>query len=150
MANITPDKITKIIAFSLGSISGGEDLDRSITQHVLVLTIKDVLKKMIADADVEIRCYVQDPEYSDVDRTALAGAGIEVLDDPQGFLEVDDSSVVLSFDSAVPVRQIVADLARPAIMIWNKVRSEEEVIQCSSGGGESPICKSLEEIEGGL
>jgi hypothetical protein len=59
----------------------------------------------------------------------LAEVGITVVEDPQCFLEVDDQSVVLSFNAAAPVKQIITDLARPAILVWDEVRTEEQVVK---------------------
>jgi hypothetical protein len=42
-----------------------------------------------------ITCYGQDPVYSDVDRAVLEQSGITILNDPEAFLEVDDSTVVI-------------------------------------------------------
>ncbi|KAL1842122.1 hypothetical protein VTJ49DRAFT_6001 [Mycothermus thermophilus] len=70
-------------------------------------------------------CIVQDPVYTPVDKQVLAEAGITVVDDPRAFLAVDEASVLVSINPDVPVRQIVADIARPAVMVWNRVYKEE-------------------------
>ncbi|KKY32456.1 hypothetical protein UCDDA912_g07591 [Diaporthe ampelina] len=119
--------ITKIIAFACSSIS--RDVDqavRSASQHALILTLRDVLQA--SQPGVQIRCLAQDPVYTGVDKTVLSEVGITVVDDPQGFLEVDDQSVVLSFSPNVPVRQIITDLARPVILAWDTVLTEEQTI----------------------
>jgi hypothetical protein len=59
--------------------------------------------------------------YEDVDREVLGELGMTVLDNPRGFLEVDESTVVFAQAPGVAVRQIVADIARPAVMIWDRV-----------------------------
>ena len=69
-----------------------------------------------------MQCYAQDPVYEDVDRRVLGELGMTVLDNPRGFLEVDESTAVFSLAPEVAVRQIVVDIAKPALMIWNKVR----------------------------
>ncbi|KAL4930382.1 SRR1 family protein [Aspergillus undulatus] len=81
------------------------------------------------DSDPEIKCYAQDPAYNDVDMTLLRSIGIEPLDDPKGFLEIDEHTLVFSVSPNVPVKQIVADVAWPGAMIWNTVAREEEVTQ---------------------
>lgn len=120
--------ITKIIAFACSSIS--RDLDhtrsRSASQHALILTLRDLLQA--SQPGAQIRCLAQDPVYTEVDRAVLSEAGITVVDDPQGFLEVDDQSVVLSFAPNVPVRQIITDLARPVVLAWDAVLTEEQTI----------------------
>lgn len=68
-----------------------------------------------------IACYAQDPAYTKIDRLVLEGSGIGILDDPQAFLEADESTVVFSCAADLPVKQIISDLARPAMMIWEKL-----------------------------
>lgn len=123
-----PNKITKVVAFACFPLSNPIDPELSITRHALILTMKNILQQKSPTADVDIRCYAQDPAYTDVDRAILERAGIHVLEDPHGFLEVDESTVVISISPYVPVRQIVADIARPAIMVWNNVGPEKEMI----------------------
>lgn len=149
MASTIPDKITKIIAFACCTWSGCEAFhERSIKQHAMTLTIKNVLQSLNVDKD--IRCYAQDPVYTDADRAVLEGEGIHVLEDPHGFLEVDDSSVVISFSPNIPVRQIVADVARPAIMIWDRVKPEGEMAKSWSKWWQERNFKSVEELEGNM
>jgi hypothetical protein len=99
-------------------------VERSASQHALILTLRDVLSEKKGNLG-GIACYAQDPGYSDTDKSILEKYGIKILSDPEGFLEVDDATVVLSFSPNVPVRQVVADLARPAVMIWNRIMVEE-------------------------
>ena len=46
---------------------------------------------------------------------------IIVIDDPRAFLEVDEASVVIALAPDIPARQIIADLTRPAILLWDNV-----------------------------
>ncbi|KAL4734044.1 hypothetical protein BDV11DRAFT_213192 [Aspergillus similis] len=73
----------------------------------------------------EIKCYAQDPAYSEADWSLLRSIGIEPLDDPKGFLEIDEETLVFSVSPNVPVKQIVADVQWPGAMIWNTVAEEE-------------------------
>ncbi|KAK4232727.1 hypothetical protein C8A03DRAFT_48470 [Achaetomium macrosporum] len=98
---------------------------RPMAQHILALTVRDLLASSYTTARqgegiCGIKCYAQDPIYTPVDRQVLGEAGFTILDDPRAFLEVDESSVVIAIAPDIPVRQIVADIARPAIMIWEK------------------------------
>ncbi|KAL4786531.1 hypothetical protein BJX76DRAFT_346205 [Aspergillus varians] len=74
----------------------------------------------------EIKCYAQDPAYNDVDQALLRDIGIEPLDDPKGFLEIDEDTLVFSVSPNVPVKQVVADVQWPGAMIWNTVSLEEK------------------------
>lgn len=66
-------------------------------------------------------CYAQDPGYRSVDREVLKAHGIEVIDDPRAWLEIDGESIVVSVSPNVPVKEIVADITQPAIIIWERV-----------------------------
>ncbi|CAI7597780.1 unnamed protein product [Penicillium palitans] len=68
---------------------------------------------------------MQDSEYTSVDREILDGFGLQTVDDPEGFLKVDEQSIVLSIAPNVPVKHITADIARPAVMIWFHVEEKE-------------------------
>jgi SRR1 len=118
----TPIKATKIVAFACGSITeNSESLARcSAFQHALILTLRKVLSQKQSHLN-DLTCYAQEPAYSSTDKSVLEEFGIKVVDDPEGFLMVDDSAVVLSFAPGIPVKQIVSDLANPAAMIWDAV-----------------------------
>ena len=124
-----PLGITKIVAFACGTfsfIASEPSLERRFvreaTQHALILTLRDVLSKTNDASSREITCYAQDPFYSSLDKDILEKYNIRILDDPAGFLEVDESTVVLSFCADVCVRQVVCDISRPAMMIWSNIK----------------------------
>ncbi len=92
---------------------------------------KDPSRDSSKDAGVEldddgIKCYAQDPAYNDIDQALLRSIGIEPLDDPKGFLEIDENTLVFSVSPNVPVKQVVADVQWPGAMIWNTVSLEEK------------------------
>ncbi|RAK99906.1 uncharacterized protein BO80DRAFT_476883 [Aspergillus ibericus CBS 121593] len=76
-------------------------------------------------AEHKLPCYIQDPAYNEIDKEALTEHGMQVVNDPQGYLEVDESSVVFSCASNVAVKEIITELARPAIIIWVKVEESD-------------------------
>lgn len=113
----------KVVAFALGEFSRlieEEWQHRSASQYALLLTLCDVLRIQTPER-TEIACYVQDPAYSDVDHAVLSSYGVNVVDDPEGFLQVDDSTAVISCGPNAPVREIVTELAQPPLMIWDTV-----------------------------
>jgi len=117
-----PANITKIVAFALGDIARARSAQaRHICQHALVLCVRDALERRQGPGQPAIQCFAQEPAYSDVDGKVLGEAGITVLRDPRGFLEVDDQTVVISIAPNIPVRQVVADIARPAVLMWDFV-----------------------------
>lgn len=111
-------RVDKVVAFACHRPSVVERAERVAAEHALVLSIRD----FFAQRSETVQCYAQDPMYEDVDRTMLGELGMTVLDHPRGFLEVDEATVVFSQAPLVAVRQIVADIARPAVMVWDKVR----------------------------
>lgn len=122
-----PRGIRKIIGLACGSFSiiGHEsrNLQRSATQNALLLTLLHALQ----EGDATIACFSQDPVHTSSDRAVLLDSGIQPLDDPHGILEIDDSSVVFSTAPDLPVKEIVADIARPAILIWDRVLEIDKV-----------------------
>ena len=79
----------------------------------------------IRDSGRPVRRIVQEPIYLDTCKEALRARGVEIAEPETGFLLVDERTLVITVSCNVPVRQIVADLARPAGMIWNRVEPEE-------------------------
>ena len=116
-----PCKINKIVSFALGSMADPERICHpNAFQHALIWTLRDVLAER-GQMSQEAACYTQDPAYNEADKAVLQKLQITVVEDPVGFLEVDDSTIVLSCSPDVPVKQIVMEVARPAMMIWNPV-----------------------------
>ena len=67
-----------------------------------------------------IPCFAQDPAYNDVDQAVLEQHRVCVVEDPAGFLEVDNSTAVISVSPDVAVKGVVTDLAYPALIIWDE------------------------------
>ncbi|KAJ4292217.1 hypothetical protein N0V88_005848 [Collariella sp. IMI 366227] len=135
-----PQGTNKVVAFACSTMTwpekaddengeGSEEVegkgrDPPMAQHVLMLAMRELVQGAAEEAgkkSLEVKCYAQDPMYTPVDKQVLGEVGITVLDDPRGFLEVDDNSVVISISPNIPVKQIVADIARPAVVIWYRV-----------------------------
>ncbi|KAK3308367.1 uncharacterized protein B0T15DRAFT_550403 [Chaetomium strumarium] len=113
-----PTGINKVVAFALGSHAFGQsERAASASQHALVLSVRGFLQ---AKGGTNVTCYAQDPDYQTVDRVMLSTLGVTVLDDPRALLEIDQESVVVAIHPAIPVRQIVADITRPAVLIWHR------------------------------
>ncbi|CAG8909103.1 unnamed protein product [Penicillium egyptiacum] len=122
-------EIDKVVGFALGTMSSQyfiedgslrtEDGWRSGSQHALLVTIVEWLKER--DDKQKVLCYSQDPAYTEVDEKILKEAGIEVIEDPRGWLEVDEHSIVVSISPNVPAKEIITDIARPAVVIWYRV-----------------------------
>lgn len=114
--------IDKIVAFACGNMSSKTEDERSgpSYQHSLMLTLRDIVLSR-KEPPSTVACFAQDPAYSDIDKAILQRSGVKVLEDPDGFIEVDESTIVLSFSPNVPVQQVIADIAKPYMMIWDTV-----------------------------
>ncbi|KAK7430498.1 hypothetical protein QQZ08_003017 [Neonectria magnoliae] len=150
-------KANKVICFGLGSLEGTVnystlDLKHSldglprrsaITQHLAAITMATLLGQQQDTGRVPI--LVQDPAYTMLGQQFLAAQDIEVVggNGALGFTHVDDDTLVFSCHPNVPVKQIVADIARPAAMLWNEVRLAEREAEWSihtTYDGEETLC----------
>ncbi|KAJ2969941.1 hypothetical protein NUW58_g9847 [Xylaria curta] len=114
----TPIVLDKVIGVALGPLIIRTLVNRrSIIQHALISAIESILLQR-GVLSVSSGRYVQDPVYTQRDRDVLCSAGFTILDDPQAFLTLDDSSILVSINPDIPVKQIVADICRPSIIIW--------------------------------
>ena len=122
LKHVAHHDITKVINIAPGSMEFGmdfEDFSRSATQHALMIMLYQSLQKK-ASKD-SIKFYAQDPRYTAVDILTLSLHGCEVLEDPQALIEMDNDSVVFACCPGFPLKDITADLARPAMLIWDQV-----------------------------
>lgn len=120
-----PMTIDKIIGFGLGVLTmeaGCNDDDgwvkRCSEQHALMLTLAKMLQEHTGNS---VKCFAQDPAYSNTCKDILGKRDVDIVHGDTGFLLVDENSIVLSFSPNVPVRQVIADLARPAMMVCNMI-----------------------------
>ncbi|KAI5857448.1 hypothetical protein GGS23DRAFT_587480 [Durotheca rogersii] len=115
-----PFALTKLVALALGPFTiKSRLLDRPVLQHALVSAIHSTLVQR-GILSLSSERYVQDPAYTQRDRDILDSLGLTVLYDPQAFLELDESSVLVCISPNPPVNEIVADICRPGIIIWDR------------------------------
>lgn len=90
--------------------------DLRIVQHSIALTLANVCNKTARNT---IRLLAQDPDYTVQSRRILAENGFEIVGQfgAGGFSEIDGESIVFSPFASAPVKQILADTARPALVI---------------------------------
>ncbi|KAM3553904.1 hypothetical protein MY1884_006416 [Beauveria asiatica] len=128
--------IRKIVCFGLGRLDDWEKTTReellvsvrsSAFQHAAALTMAAALTTTTAAALGEtVPCYAQDPAYAAEEKKLLAALGFTVLEDPKGFLEVDEATLVFSVRPNIPVRQVVADMGWPAAMVWDRIETDRQ------------------------
>ena len=93
-------------------------------QHNLVISLRTILQDIQRTAGIDV--VVQDPEYQDLEKNVLAQEHISVraIDHPfEGFLAVNAQTAVVSIAPDIPVKQIITDISRPALIIWNAASS---------------------------
>ncbi|KAI0137845.1 hypothetical protein F4776DRAFT_670821 [Hypoxylon sp. NC0597] len=115
-----PCDIKKVIGFALGSFSFPNWGQRCRVQHSILMSIHQWASANMGEK-TKPQCYVQDPAYSNREKQILEEMGVTALNDPWGFLEADESSIIISISPDVPVRQIITDIARPAMILWDKL-----------------------------
>ncbi|GBF65671.1 hypothetical protein TMEN_8389 [Trichophyton mentagrophytes] len=123
----TDFKIDEIVAFACGRIAQTlEDrlspwtdiIKRRVPyQHGLICTIRKTLSKRMGARGIQ--CFAQDPAYTTIDYELLKMHAITTIDDPEGFLMIDDTTLVISMAPNIPVKGIIAHTAQPAMIVWD-------------------------------
>ncbi|KAI1268138.1 hypothetical protein F5Y18DRAFT_415594 [Xylariaceae sp. FL1019] len=105
-----PFTLEKIIGLRSGALVFRSQLRiRPVLHHALISTPHSIL--------------VQHPAYTDRDRNILRSVGFTILDDPQALLDLNESCALVAISAGLPIRDIVADLCRPGLIIWGRERS---------------------------
>lgn len=120
--------VSNIISFGSGTFTGKVNSNwknRASFQHASLLTLREFLREALGDTD-DTQILAQDPAYTQVDKDILKEQGITTVDDPDGFLELDNRSIVFSCAPTAPIKQIVMDLCRPLVLISDTVVSKDQ------------------------
>ncbi|KAJ5908737.1 hypothetical protein N7495_001419 [Penicillium taxi] len=91
-----------------------EDVMGCIVQHSMALTIA---QRCCGNEPVPL--LTQDPDYTKVAEEILTEKKFDIVGThgAGGFAEIDEESIVISPFPAAPVKQIIADIARPVLII---------------------------------
>lgn len=141
--------ITKIIAFGNGSLwrlfksnASPNFLERCAAQHAVIEEIRTYIEM---NGGSSIRSYAQEPEYTSEDVAKILGdLQVERLHDPNGLLEIDDQTLVFSIDPDFALLQIIADIAKPAMLFYKAIEEHPEWEDCKDAeindkGAVSPV-----------
>ncbi|KAL4935380.1 hypothetical protein BDV06DRAFT_207152 [Aspergillus oleicola] len=149
--------VKKILCFGLGDFcrSAPEWLKKqdhsrdedSEVQHVTGCMIQHSMALTIAHlccGNETVPLLAQDPEYTEAAKKILIKKGFRIVGPhgAGGFAEIDEESIVISPFAAAPVKQIIADLARPMIIIstgFDVFNSKEKPL----ADAESPRTKQM-------
>ncbi|KAH8678514.1 hypothetical protein BX600DRAFT_149878 [Xylariales sp. PMI_506] len=152
-------EVTKIICFGLGDMcrkppewmsrqnkSGELDLDISVVegsmiQHSVALTIADIYHKR--KTGKKVRLLAQDPEYTEQTVEILKVYGFEIVGrfGAGGVAEIDEESVVICAFVAAPAKQIIADIARPALVITTGFEAFNNSDRCRISSNEANVAR---------
>jgi hypothetical protein len=117
------DTITKVVCFGLGDLSRDEwyfpeDGPRAALQHAAAMTVARLVKEKTGNS---VLLYSQEPYYFEPVKQVVKEQGFMVYEgagcSTHGYVDVDENTIVVSISPNVPVRSIIADIARPAVMI---------------------------------
>ncbi|KXJ97257.1 hypothetical protein Micbo1qcDRAFT_191794 [Microdochium bolleyi] len=118
----------------------------SIVHHAIAVTLREAVA---AATHTEVKLVTQDPKYTAKSKSIIRAAAPEFEFVGQrgagGFAELDDDCIVFAPFVAAPINQIIADLARPAVIIT--CECDEVVImtekQVPCGNPESPRSRDM-------
>lgn len=107
-------------------------------QHVaswMAKTLTRMYSEIGTPLDHPITIIVQDPRYSAEDRHLLPRLfNIEVVSDPQAFLSIDSSSLVMFHASMIPIRAIIGDLdVSPAAIFMDLCKDTRRLMEMEIG-----------------
>ncbi|KAH9998184.1 hypothetical protein F4779DRAFT_636095 [Xylariaceae sp. FL0662B] len=124
-------EITKIVCFGLGDFDRdlpdsptcpfekGEPVEpRAAIHHAAALTAQEIVCRKTGK---EVQLFSQEPGYSETVKGFVESQGFTVYSgagrDSHGFIDADDDTLVICIFPGVPVRAVLADVARPPIII---------------------------------
>jgi len=126
--------VDKVIMFGLGALSHDQLYYRCGARHQKLAPFREHAAARVIHAAVRevssvregVDLLVQDPLYTDVCKAVLEDPkhdfGFQVVGGfgAKGFALIDDNSVVLAHHPSFPFRELVADMARPAMICMRK------------------------------
>lgn len=121
-----PERITKIVCDRLGHcFDKGLVVPRHLNQHVFASWLRHELHTMTGKP---VNLYAACQNYDAIHVQCLSAWGFTMLDPTFGhheqFLEIDDSTFLISFDHTFRTRRIVFEYAQPAAMITELPRRD--------------------------
>ncbi|KAJ5493741.1 hypothetical protein N7463_009828 [Penicillium fimorum] len=112
-------------------------------QHSMALTIAQLCR-----GNEIVPLLAQDPDYTEVAEKILTKKEFKIVGPhgAGGFAEIDEESIVISAFAAAPVKQIIADLARPVLIIstgFDVFNGNEELDRKPLADAESPRTRQM-------
>ncbi|KAI1745626.1 hypothetical protein F4680DRAFT_465533 [Xylaria scruposa] len=107
--------VDKVIAFGLGKL-GQPGRPQPFHEHAAALVVRKAVQDVSSAPQVSL--LASDPAYTSVCKKILQESDFDIIEGfgAKGFALVDDNTVVLAHHPAFPLREILADIARPALI----------------------------------
>ncbi|KAI0402525.1 hypothetical protein F4802DRAFT_349761 [Xylaria palmicola] len=120
-----PPTINKMVCFGVGA--GVDSRSADWTEHEGAATIHMTIQGQLPRPVRLLSHYINDTEPPPDTLTFLEKMGFETVgrDGVGGFLEVDRNTVVFSVNPHQPVKQVLAELTRPAVIITHTFRRSD-------------------------
>ncbi|KAJ2974237.1 hypothetical protein NUW58_g8724 [Xylaria curta] len=116
--NLKGCTVNKVIVFGLGTIGyiRHKRHDHSFYEHAAARVVARAAQE-VSSSQVE-PILAQDPFYTTVCKKVLAEFSIETIDGfgAKGFCLIDDNTIVIGHHPSFPLREIIADMGRPALI----------------------------------
>ncbi|CZR51752.1 uncharacterized protein PAC_01629 [Phialocephala subalpina] len=113
--------------FSPPSVPTPADVYRLYAQHAALIVIRGVWE-MSNQGKTEI--FVQNPQYSELDQEVLAGEDLQLLwgdvGQQQGWVKMDELTLVVNFQANVPWDLIVSETTRPAAILSSGILKQDK------------------------
>ncbi|KAI0130757.1 hypothetical protein F4814DRAFT_456760 [Daldinia grandis] len=127
-------RVTKIVCFGLGDIRlrtpewwreqrgpNWQQMEAKVmgSRAMQYLAVLAIATEILSSTGDKVRLLAQDPDYTEETKQVLREFGFEVVGPfgAGGFAEVDDETIVFTAFAAAPIKQIIADIARPTFII---------------------------------
>ncbi|KAL2024268.1 hypothetical protein VTK56DRAFT_9424 [Thermocarpiscus australiensis] len=118
--------ITKAICLGPGTYepSNGSSTARR-TAHMQTAVFRSIIDHLSSQRDQEIKCVIQEPMFTHIDREFCAKLGLEAVESPEAFAMVDDSTLLFGIHLELPIySRALANL--PAIYIGASLKQWED------------------------
>ncbi|KAN0089012.1 hypothetical protein V8E51_019272 [Hyaloscypha variabilis] len=133
--------IENVVFLGMGSLQNSRREGRraSATQLAALQTLISIL----GTEGMELEVVLQDPQFTELDKEFLGGLGYKVVQDPEGFKEVKEGTLVYAIHCYVDVYRAISEGPRPSLLIGTDVGNFARFESFEENEG---VAKALEEM----
>lgn len=87
----------------------------ALLQYAIAMTLRETCSRL---CEREVQLLTQDPDYTAASKVLLEASGFTIVGEfgAEGFAMVDEETIVFSVNVEAPLKQIIADIARPLVI----------------------------------